>query len=79
MGSQENVNVVVTQKVTIEIHDMRKGIGKQKHGRKSKGKGVDVVVTTKANVKTWVQGPTNDYELTFVAKKGKKKAKVMEH
>jgi hypothetical protein len=76
MGTQENVNVVETQKVTIEMHDMGKGIGKQKHGRKSKGKGVDVVVTTKANVKTWVRGPTNDYELTFVAKKKKKRQKL---
>ncbi len=79
MGTQDNVNVVETEKVTIEMHDMGKGIGKQKHGRKSKGKGVDAVVTTKANVKIWVRGPTNDYELIAIAKKGKKKAKVMEH
>lgn len=51
---EANVSVVETQEVTIEMHDTRKGIGKQKHGWKSKGKGVDVMVTTKANVKTQV-------------------------
>jgi hypothetical protein len=57
------------------MHDIGKGNRIQKHGGKSKGKGVvDVVVTRK--VKTCVQGPTNDYELTYVPKKGKKKAKV---
>lgn len=61
------------------MHDMGKGIEKLKHGQKSKGKGVDAVVTTKAKVKTWAQGAINDYELTFVAKKIKKKAKVMDH
>jgi hypothetical protein len=39
------------------------------------GKGVVYVVVTR-KVKTCVQGPTNDYELTYVPKKGKKKAKV---
>jgi len=32
MGTQENVNVVETQKVTIEMHDMGKQIRNQKHG-----------------------------------------------
>ncbi len=58
---------------------MGKGIEKLKHGPKLKGKGVDAVVTTKAKVKTWAQGPIDDYELTFVRKKRKKKAKVMDH
>ncbi len=52
VNGEANVSVVETQEVTIEIHDTRKGIGKQKHSWKSKGKGVDVMVTTKANVKT---------------------------
>jgi len=34
------------------MHDMGKFFEKLKHGKKSKGKGVDVVVTTKAKVKT---------------------------
>jgi hypothetical protein len=41
--------------------------------------GVDVVVTTKANMKTRAQGLVDDHELTSIAKKGKKKAKVVEH
>ncbi len=49
---EANVSVVETQKVTIEMHDTWKRIGKHKHGWKSKGKGVDVMVTTKANAKT---------------------------
>jgi hypothetical protein len=36
-------------------------------------------VSTKAKVKTWTQGPIDDYELTFVAKRRKKKSKVMDH
>ncbi len=76
---ETNVSVVETQEVIIEMHDMGKWIGKQKHGWKSKGKGVDVMVTTKANVKTRAWSPSDDYELTSVAKKGKKKAKVVEH
>ncbi len=61
------------------MHDMGKGIEKLKHGQKSKGKGVGVEVSTKAKVKTWTQGPIDDYELTFVAKRRKKKSKVMDH
>jgi hypothetical protein len=52
MKGEANVSVVETQKVTIEMHDTWKRIGKHKHGWKSKGKGVDVMVTTKANAKT---------------------------
>jgi hypothetical protein len=37
------------------------------------------MVTTKANVKTQAWGPIDDYELSSIAKKGKKKAKVVEH
>jgi len=37
------------------------------------------MVTTKENVKTRAWGPIDDYELTFIAKKGKKKAKDVEH
>jgi hypothetical protein len=37
------------------------------------------VVATKAKVKTWAQGPIYEYELTFVAKKRKKKEKFMDH
>jgi len=53
LETYENVNVVETQKVIVEMHDIRKGNHISKHGGKSKGKGVvDVVVTKK--VKTHV-------------------------
>jgi hypothetical protein len=55
---------------------MGKGIEKRKHGQKLKGKGVDAMVTTKANEKTRAQGPIDDYELTFVEKKGRRKQKL---
>jgi hypothetical protein len=57
------------------MHDGGKKNRIHKHGGKSKGKGVvDVVVTRK--MKTHAQSPTDDYELTFIPKKGRKRAKV---
>jgi hypothetical protein len=53
LETYENVNVVETQKVTIEMHDIGKGNHILKHGGKSKGKGVVGVVVTK-KVKTHV-------------------------
>jgi len=35
------LSVVETHEVIIEMHDMGKRIEKLKHGKKSKGKGVD--------------------------------------
>jgi hypothetical protein len=33
------------------------------------------MVTTTAKVKTWAQGPIDDYELTFVTKKQEEESK----
>jgi len=74
LETQENVCVVETQKVNIEMHDIGKGNCIQKHGGISKGKGVVDVGEWKGE-ETYLRS-TYDYELTSIPKKGKKRAKV---
>ncbi len=74
------VNVIETHEITINTHDTLKGNDKQKHGGKSKGKGVvDVVAIVEGKVKMLVQGLAYNNELVFVIKRRKKKVKVVEH